>query len=68
MLARTLAIRYLPGSDGSIGMPLRCSPVAEVQDALEAEADAQAALLSTADFREGISASIERRTPNFSGR
>jgi hypothetical protein len=27
----------------------------------------QAALLGTADFREAISASIERRTPNLSG-
>jgi hypothetical protein len=35
--------------------------------AREAEADARAGLPSTAHFREGVSALIERRTPNFGG-
>jgi len=56
-----------PLSLAAIRATMRSRPVAEVHAALEAEADAQAALLGTADFREAIGASIERRTPNLSG-
>jgi len=33
----------------------------------QSEADAQAALLDTADFAEGIAASIGKRPPQFAG-
>jgi len=39
--------------------------VADVWASLDTEAEAQSALLGTADFAEGIRASIERRTPEF---
>ena len=38
-----------------------------VHTALGAEADAQSALLGTADFREGVDAAVARRSPSFSG-
>lgn len=41
--------------------------VARVHAALSAEASAQAALLDTADFKEGVAAALERRAPSFSG-
>jgi enoyl-CoA hydratase/carnithine racemase len=39
-----------------------------VQAALEREASEQDRLRDTADFREGVAASLERRTPRFEGR
>jgi enoyl-CoA hydratase/carnithine racemase len=51
----------------SIRATLRRPLVAEVSAALDLEADAQAALLDTADFAEGIAASIGKRPPQFVG-
>ena len=56
-----------PLSVPSIRATLRRSLVAEVLAALDLEADAQAALLDTADFAEGIAASIGKRPPQFVG-
>lgn len=44
---------------------MRRDMVAEVSAALDIEANAQAALLGTADFAEGIAASVEKRQPRF---
>ncbi|AQU70137.1 enoyl-CoA hydratase/isomerase family protein [Streptomyces niveus] len=46
---------------------LRRSLVSEVSAALDCEAAAQAALLETADFAEGVAASIAKRPPHFVG-
>jgi len=56
-----------PLSVPSIRATLRRSLVSEVSAALDLEADAQAALLGTDDFAEGIAASIAKRPPNFVG-
>jgi len=56
-----------PLSVPSIRATLRRSLVSEVSAALGLEADAQAALLGTADFAEGIAASIAKRPPQFVG-
>ncbi|MEU9779827.1 enoyl-CoA hydratase/isomerase family protein [Streptomyces phaeochromogenes] len=56
-----------PLSVPSIRATLRRSLVSEVSAALDCEAAAQAALLETADFAEGIAASIEKRPPHFVG-
>ena len=56
-----------PLSVPSIRATLRRSLVSEVSAALDLEADAQAALLDTADFAEGIAASIGKRPPQFAG-
>jgi enoyl-CoA hydratase/carnithine racemase len=56
-----------PLSIPAIRATMRRQMIADVFAALEAEADAQAALLDTADLREGIDASIHRRTPTFTG-
>lgn len=52
----------------SIRATLRASLVERVEAALEREASEQERLRDTEDFREGIAASIERRTPRFEGR
>ncbi|MGW1027848.1 enoyl-CoA hydratase/isomerase family protein [Streptomyces sp. NPDC002577] len=54
-----------PLSLPAIRSTMRRSMVAEVSAALDVEANAQAALLGTADFAEGIAASVEKRPPRF---
>ncbi|MCX5095908.1 enoyl-CoA hydratase/isomerase family protein [Streptomyces sp. NBC_00365] len=54
-----------PLSLPAIRATMRRSMVAEVSAALDIEANAQAALLGTADFAEGIAASVEKRPPRF---
>ncbi|MCT9137571.1 enoyl-CoA hydratase/isomerase family protein [Streptomyces violarus] len=54
-----------PLSLPAIRSTMRRSMVAEISAALDVEANAQAALLGTADFAEGIAASVEKRQPRF---
>jgi enoyl-CoA hydratase/carnithine racemase len=56
-----------PLSLAAIRSTMRRRLTAEVHAALDAEADAQSALLTTADFREGVSAAVARRPPVFTG-
>ncbi|MER5913958.1 enoyl-CoA hydratase/isomerase family protein [Streptomyces sp. NPDC001982] len=70
--ARSAAIAFAseiaasaPLSLPAIRSTMRRSMVAEVSAALDIEANAQAALLGTADFAEGIAASVEKRQPRF---
>jgi enoyl-CoA hydratase/carnithine racemase len=51
----------------SIRSTLRTGLVDRMEEALEREASEQDRLRETADFREGVSASLERRPPRFSG-
>ncbi|WP_040167337.1 enoyl-CoA hydratase/isomerase family protein [Microbacterium gorillae] len=64
--ARAMA-ESAPLSLTAIRATLRRRLVADVHAALDVEATAQAALLSTPDFAEGIRASIEKRAPQFTG-
>jgi enoyl-CoA hydratase/carnithine racemase len=57
-----------PLSLRAIRATMRRQLVAEVAPALDLEALAQSALLDTADFAEGIAASIAKRRPAFHGR
>ena len=59
--------RSAPLSIVSIRATMRRSLVGDVYAALDAEAQAQAALLPTADFREGVDAARTRRPPDFTG-
>jgi len=54
-----------PLSLPAIRSTMRRPMVAEVSAALDIEANAQAALLGTADFAEGIAAAVEKRPPRF---
>lgn len=56
-----------PLSVGAIRSTMRRRLTAEVHAALDAEAEAQSALLETADFSEGLSAAVAKRSPVFTG-
>lgn len=56
-----------PLSVAAIRATMRRALVAEVATALETEADAQAGLLDTKDFAEGLAAAVARRSPEFVG-
>jgi len=65
-LAEELALSA-PLAVRSIRETLRAGLVERVQSALEREASEQDRLRETDDFREGVAASLERRTPRFQG-
>jgi 2-(1,2-epoxy-1,2-dihydrophenyl)acetyl-CoA isomerase len=52
----------------SIRATLRAALLERLAAALEREASEQERLRATEDFREGVTASLQRRTPRFSGR
>jgi enoyl-CoA hydratase/carnithine racemase len=71
---RTAAIEYArvlaesaPLSVAAIRATMRGELASQVRAALDVEAAAQAALLDTADFREGLDAAVNRRAPTFVG-
>jgi enoyl-CoA hydratase/carnithine racemase len=66
-LAAELA-RSAPLAVQSIRATLRAGLAGRVEAALEREASEQDRLRHTDDFREGVAASLERRTPRFEGR
>ena len=66
-LAAELA-RSAPLAVRSIRATLRAGLLERVEAALEREASEQDRLRETEDFREGVSASLERRAPRFEGR
>jgi enoyl-CoA hydratase/carnithine racemase len=66
-LAAELA-RSAPLAVQSIRATLRAGLTERVEAALEREASEQDRLRQTDDFREGVAASLERRTPRFEGR
>lgn len=56
-----------PRSLTAIRATMRRAAVAEFSAALDEEVQAQAALLGTADFAEGVAAAVEKRSPRFTG-
>jgi enoyl-CoA hydratase/carnithine racemase len=71
LAARALAAELAgsaPLAVQSIRATLRGGLFERVQAALEREASEQDRLRGTEDFREGVTASLERRTPRFQGR
>jgi enoyl-CoA hydratase/carnithine racemase len=56
-----------PLSLAAIRSTMRRDLAAAVHAALGVEADAQAALLGTSDFREGVEAAVAKRNPEFRG-
>lgn len=47
---------------------LHVAGVAELEQVVKLESEAQAAMRATADHREGVQAFVEKRKPNFTGR
>jgi enoyl-CoA hydratase/carnithine racemase len=69
--AHALAVelaRSAPLAVQSIRATLRAGLVERVEGALAREASEQDWLRETEDFREGVTASLERRMPRFDGR
>ena len=68
--AAELAGMYAALPTRGIGMTKRLfdnADTATLEEQLELEAQLQAAATQTEDFREGVAAFLEKRTPNFTG-
>jgi 2-(1,2-epoxy-1,2-dihydrophenyl)acetyl-CoA isomerase len=66
-----LATMYAALPTRAIGMTKRLfdhADTATLEEQLEYEAQLQAAAVQTDDFREGVAAFVEKRSPSFSGR
>jgi 2-(1,2-epoxy-1,2-dihydrophenyl)acetyl-CoA isomerase len=69
--AAELAATYAAGPTVAIGMTkhlLDRATRATLDEQLALEAQLQAAATKTEDFREGVTAFLEKRPPNFTGR
>jgi enoyl-CoA hydratase/carnithine racemase len=69
--ARALAARLAAGPVFALGMTkemLNREPTMSLEEALEAEAQAQQICMDTRDFREAYEAFVGKREPKFEGR
>jgi 2-(1,2-epoxy-1,2-dihydrophenyl)acetyl-CoA isomerase len=69
--AAELATFYASLPTRAIGMTKRLfdhADTASLEEQLELEAQLQGVAIETEDFREGVAAFLEKRTPNFTGR
>jgi enoyl-CoA hydratase/carnithine racemase len=69
--AQTLAARLARGPSFALGMTkemLNREPTMSLEEALEAEAQAQQICMDTRDFREAYEAFVAKREPRFEGR
>jgi 2-(1,2-epoxy-1,2-dihydrophenyl)acetyl-CoA isomerase len=69
--AAELAAVYASLPTRAIGMTKRLfdhADTASLEEQLELEAQLQGVAIETEDFREGVAAFLEKRTPNFTGR